>query len=266
MADYAKKKNDELAALCKERGLAHTGKKADLVKRLEDHDATSSAPAASKPALEDEIDWDDEPATEIAKVATTEPAADALAAGGVGVQVPNPQAVPNQVAAEDPAQTNDLTVAAAPTPDPTNEAPPAPAVEAKEPEKDFSSGIADRTIDEEIEKRKARARRFGLPEDTDDIKALERAKRFGETDLPGLMNKALPNDRKRGRDGAEHDGGIRKRSRGPQRGRGMGRRQESGRKEKERAPAGGSGGGGYPAWMTQGDKEAADRRKAKFAT
>ena len=31
MADYAKKKNDELAALCKERGLAHTGKKADLV-------------------------------------------------------------------------------------------------------------------------------------------------------------------------------------------------------------------------------------------
>lgn len=254
--DYGKKKNDELAALCKERGLPHTGKKADLVKRLEDSD--TSGP----PAVEDEIDWDDEPATETAKSATTIPAADALAAGGVGVEVPNPQKVPNQVIAEDPATTDDLTVA-----------PPAAdgevkvaEEEAKEPEKDYSQGLAERTIDEEIEKRKARARKFGQPEDSDDIKALERAKRFGTADLPGLLNKALPTGGKRGRGGEEGDGGIRKRSRGPQRGR-FGRR--GGGDRRERTPvsgSGGGGGGGYPSWMTHADKEAADRRKAKFAT
>lgn len=258
MADYAKKKNDELAALCKERGLPHTGKKADLVKRLEDHDATGST---AKPALEDEIDWDDEPATETAKAATTIPAADALAAGGVGVEVPNPQAVPNQVVAEDPAQTNDLTVDP-PAPEPVAE-------EVKEPEKDFSQGLEARTIDEEIEKRKARARKFGTAEDTDDIKALERAKRFGTTDLPGLLNKALSTDRKRGRDGDGGDGGVRKRSRGPMRGRGgrdRGRGGGAGGGRRERTPQSGSGGGGYPSWMTKEDREKADARKAKFST
>lgn len=256
MADYAKKKNDELATLCKERGLAHTGKKADLVKRLEDNDASA---ASGKPAIEDEIDWDDEPATETAKAATSQPAADAIAAGGVGVEVPNPQAVPNQVVAEDPAQTDDLTVAAVPATD-------AAAEEAKEPEKDYSTGLAERTIDEEIEKRKARARKFGMPEDTDDIKALERAKRFGTTDLPGLLNKALPTsqDRKRGRDAGEGDGGIRKRSRGPFRGRGRSRRGGGGGRERTPQSTTTSS-GGYPSWMTTADREAADRRKAKFS-
>ena len=263
MVDYAKKKNDELAALCKERGLAHTGKKADLVKRLEDFDAaeTGSGPAAARPAADDEIDWDDEPAMETAKSATTQPAADAIAAGGVGVEVPNPQAVPNQIVAEDPAQSNDLTVAAVGAP---SEIKPTGEEAEKAEEKDFSQGLVDRTIDEEIEKRKARARKFGLPEDTDDIKALERAKRFGTTDLPGLLNKALPSDRKRGRDGVEGDGGIRKRSRGPQRG---GRHGRGPRREKERTPVatGGSGGGSYPTWMTDDDRAKAEARKAKFA-
>ena len=54
--DYAKKKNDELAALCKERNLPHTGKKADLVKRLEEYDAkNAAAPAAT--TNDDEIDF-----------------------------------------------------------------------------------------------------------------------------------------------------------------------------------------------------------------
>ena len=267
-ADYAKKKNDELATLCKERGLPHTGKKADLVKRLEDHDAPLPAGVPAKAAMEDEIDWDDEPATETAKAATTEPAADAIAAGGVGVGVANPHAVPNQIVAEDPAKTDDLVVAAAPEPTDANGSAAATAEEAKEPEKDYSAGIADRTIDEEIEKRKARARKFGMAEDTDDIKALERAKRFGTTDLPGMLNKALSSERKRGRDGgAEGDGGVRKRSRGPMRGRGLGRREGGGRRERTPNSGGGGGGGvGYPAWMTSADREAADRRKAKFAS
>lgn len=244
MADYAKKKNDELATLCKERGLAHTGKKADLVKRLEDHDASNGAAPATA-AVDDEIDWDDEPPTETAKAATTQPAADALAAGGIG-EVSNPQDVPNQVAAVDPAQTDELTVD-----------PPAPVAE----EKDFTSGLAERTLDEEIEKRKARARKFGMPEDSDEIKALERAKKFGTGDLPGLLNKALPaRAGKRGRD-SENDGGIRKGGRGSHRGRpGVGGRRDSGRRERTPQAA------GNPGWMSKEDRDAAERRRAKFAT
>lgn len=256
MAEYAKKKNDELVALLKERGLPHSGKKADLVKRLEDYDA-SGVVGSVKPVADDEIDWDDEPAADAAKSATTQPAAEAIAAGGVGVEVPNPQAVPNQIVAEDPSQANDLDVAAVGETKPELE-------EEKVPEKDFSQGLMDRTIDEEIEKRKARARKFGMPEDTDDIKALERAKRFGTADLPGLLNKALPSERKRGRDGGDGADGVRKRSRGPQRG---GRHGRGPRREKERTPVstGGSGGGSYPSWMTKEDREKADARKAKFA-
>lgn len=250
MADYAKKKNDELQALCKERGLAHTGKKADLVKRLEDHDAQGGS--AAKPT-EDEIDWDDEPATETAKAATSEPASNAVAAGGIG-EVANPLAVPNQTQIEDPTQANDLTVI-----------PPAAngdkAVEKEAlPEKDFTSGIAERTIDDEIEKRKARARRFGMPEDSDDIKALERAKRFGNFDVLKSLNAEMTVEgRKRGREGGE--GGIRKAGRG-------GRRQGSQRREKGRAsPAPGSGvQKAGTNWMSDADRAAMEKRKARFAT
>lgn len=260
MAEYGKKKNDELQALCKERGLAHTGKKADLVKRLEDYDAkqASSAPDAAKPAAnEDDIDWDDEPATETAKAATTQPAANAIAAGGQG-EVKNPQAVPNQEAAIDPAQTDDLKVAAAPADG------DAPAVEAvKEDNSKYAANLAERTLQEEIEKRKARARRFGMPEDSDEIKALERKLRFGDTDLPGDLNRALQEKRreKRGRAAAveDDDGGIRKRSRGrpgP---------TKKGSIEKPKSEKKATNGGGYPSWMTEADRAKADARKAKFA-
>lgn len=82
-ADYSKKKNVELEELLKSRSLPHTGKKADLVARLQEYDAkqasTSStarklaattaaaATTPSKPsttattvALEDEIDWEED--------------------------------------------------------------------------------------------------------------------------------------------------------------------------------------------------------------
>lgn len=262
MADYGKKKNDELIALCKERGLAHSGKKADLVKRLEDHDATNTS---TKPAAaEDEIDWDDEPATEQAKDATTEASANAVAAGGIG-EVANPLAVPNQVPAIDPSQTNDLTV----IPPAENGAEEPPVAKEASPEKDYSTGLAERTLDEEIEKRKARARKFGMPEDSDEIKALERARRFGNADVLGSLNKVLPvGERKRGREGGQggRDGKVEKSSRGRP---GAGRRQGSERRERERAsPAAGSGvkkekSGG--SWMSEQDRAAMEKRKARFA-
>ncbi len=287
MAAYTKQTNPELVALLKERGLPHSGKKADLIKRLEEHDASQSATAApttvpapaatAKPAIEDEIDWDDDTAG-----ATTEQAASAVAAGGVG-EVKNPVDVPNQEVAEDPATTNDLTVAGNTTAvAETVEDAPAAAVEEKEksPEKDFTSGLAERTIDEEIEKRKARARKFGMPEDSEEIKMLIRAKKFGVTDasaVPGMLNQALSapgkGDRKRGPaglDGALSEGGVHKRGRrdgGRGRGRdrpGMGRRQASGRPSP--APGAKKEGGGYASWMGEEDRRKADARKAKFAT
>ncbi|CAK4033918.1 SAP domain [Lecanosticta acicola] len=262
MADYAKKKNDELATLCKDRGLPHTGKKADLVKRLEEYDTKIAASAATaKPAAnEDEIDWDDEPATETAEAATNEAAANAIAAGGQG-QVPNPQAVPNQEAAIDPAKTDELDVAPPAAPEPA-------AAEEKKEEKDFSTGLAERTLEEEIEKRRARLRKFGVPEDDEEWKKLERAQKFGSSESLGGLNKALSDakpGRKRGRDGgAKNDGGNhgdRKRSRGRP-GREQGGSGAGGRKPEKES----NSNGGYPSWMTQADKDAADRRKAKFAT
>lgn len=262
MAEYAKKKNDELQALCKERGLPHNGKKADLVKRLEDNDAQSTAaPDAAKPApAEDEIDWDEEPATETAKAATSEPNATAIAAGGLG-QVANPQAVPNQQVGEDPSKP-DETVGAAPAAPKTDDAPQGTeaAGEPTKPAQDFTLGLQERTLDEEIAKRKKRAEKFGLDPSTDEtLKQLERAKRFGTTNVPGLLNQALPQraekEKKRVAEGVQ-DGGVRKRSRvRPD----AGSRQNSERKEK---PAANGKPGG---WMTEADKQAAEKRKARFA-
>ncbi|TKA75941.1 hypothetical protein B0A55_05883 [Friedmanniomyces simplex] len=273
MADYAKKKNDDLIALCKERGLPHTGKKADFVQRLEEYDQQHAGTSTStaKPAIEDEIDWDDEPATEIAKTATSTQAADAIAAGGIG-EVNNPAEVPNQTVVEDPATTNDLTVAAAPETAATT-ANTEPAVKEASPEKDFTTGIAERTIDEEIAKRRARARKFGLPEDSDEIRMLERARRFGVQEastVPGMLNQALSEGRKReGRgekralDGAlSAEAGVRKRSRGDRRGqrqRSRGPQAPNGEKKE------GGGGGRGSGWMNDADSAKAEARKQRFA-
>ena len=54
MPEYTKMKNADLESLLKERGLPHTGKKADMVARLEEDD--------KKKNNEDEIDWDDDAA------------------------------------------------------------------------------------------------------------------------------------------------------------------------------------------------------------
>ncbi|KAK3111109.1 hypothetical protein LTR53_013976 [Teratosphaeriaceae sp. CCFEE 6253] len=312
MADYSKKKNDDLIALCKARGLAHTGKKADFVSRLEEYDAKQTT--AKPSAAEDEIDWDDEPAP-AAGDASTAPAADAMAAGGVG-RVDNPAAVPNQTVVEDPATTDDLVVAsapdadtAAPPPDtaPATEIAPAnaaaPAAKAPSPEKDFSTGLADRTILEEVAKRKARARKYGMPEDSDEIRALERAAKFGTGTgtsqrgegqgeggrVPGMLNQALSSghgqkrDReregraaaagqKRGLDAplGEVDGAAgRKRSRGAREQRGGGGPRSSSRggrgEGRNGAGRGGGGGGEGGAWMNDADRAAAESRKARFA-
>lgn len=300
MAEYTKMKNADLEALLKERNLPHTGKKADLVKRLQESDAQNpdgAAPAASK--NDDEIDWDDEPAAAAneASKASTDAAATAIAAGGQG-QPANPQAVPNQQVDIDPSQTNDLTVSKpsddASTAQPADSEPATTAADAAAPSEaqqaeeakpavDFTSGLKVTTLDQEIEKRKARAKKFGLNEDEDEaLKALERAKRFGNTDLPGKLNEALPErrERKRGAPSGEEDQGARKKRGGGAGNAGAGNerrggagnerggRRDGGRRNgapqsKAAAPAAAPASKAKPA-MSDADKAKAEARKARF--
>ncbi|KAK8228515.1 hypothetical protein BKA81DRAFT_293123 [Phyllosticta paracitricarpa] len=257
MPDYAKMKNAELEALLKQRSLPHGGKKADMVARLQEADkaAAGNESATATPAptttetsktaapTEDEIDWDDDNPTEAAKAASTEAGAAAIAAGGKG-QVANPQAVPNQEAAVDPSKTDDLSVQA-------------PAEAEK---KDFASGLKDISLDEELEKRKARAKKFGITEDDEAQKKIERAKKFGIEASEGIsgLNEALPERRpKRAREAGDDGrrGNSKRRGRGGRRGGGGNERQGSNR------TANGSSG----SWMSDADRAAAEARKARFA-
>ncbi|KAF2254730.1 hypothetical protein BU26DRAFT_144365 [Trematosphaeria pertusa] len=299
MPDYAKMKNAELEALLKDRGLPTGGKKSDMAERLTKDDekrAELAAPAPSKLSAEDEIDWDDDEApaeaakaapavssekketATIAPAATTEPDITAKA-GGKG-QPPNPQAVPNQVADIDPSKTDDLSVKP-PAEDKEPSAGPK-AEDKKEPAPDYTKGLAATNIDEEIEKRKARAKKFGLNiEEDEGLKKLERMKKFGETGPPKGLDEALPERRKRGRE--ENDDNDRNKRRGggrftARRGRGNrdGDRRRDNRdirdprdsrdsRDSRRQDRGNADGGGAAAWMTADDRRKADERKAKWA-
>ena len=280
--DYSKKKNAELEELLKAHSLPHTGKKADLIARLQaydkEHPPAEPKPAAPTPSTativaDDEIDWDDDEAGP--DKATDPSAASAIAAGGQG-RVDNPLAVPNQVPVIDPSTTDDLTIIGDTGATTTDDAPDAtkePAI--NEPSKEiptettlsepkpaeetpavpppapvqFTAGLSSTTLDEELEKRKSRAARFGIQETTDEaLKALERAKRFGtagsaeeKTAVKGL-DTALPErtygaGKKRGRRGDDEErntkrvdrNGRRDGGKGRDGGRDTGRGRDSGR-------------------------------------
>jgi SAP domain-containing ribonucleoprotein len=271
MPEYAKMKNADLEALLKERGLPHGGKKADMVDRLtkDDEKAGSGAGLADpKPAVnaEDEIDWDDDEPPKAAPAATEEVTTNEETvekAGGEG-QPSNPQAVPNQVADIDPAKTDDLSVQA-----------PADDVEAtteekKEPAPNYAQGLAATSIDDEIERRKKRALKFGTKiEDDEGLKKLERMKKFGEKGQVQGLDEALPErTQKRGREDKDDAGANKRRDGGrPGRGgRGNGRRdnrnersrRDSRSPRREQAPRTNAG-------YNEKDKAAAEARKARFA-
>lgn len=294
MPDYSKMKNDELSALLKERKLPHTGKKAEMVERLQKDDEKSSAKPAAAGA-EDEIDWDDEaddaaaapsvPATTAAPATTVISNEETVESAGGEGQPQNPQAVPNQVADIDPAQTDDLTVQppAEGAQEGSTEAKPE---EKKEPTPDYSIGLAATNLDEEIEKRKKRALKFGTKiEDDEGLKKLERAKKFGEVGPPKGLDEALPERRqKRVREGGEDAGSNKRRDGGRDGGRGGnrggrggrdGRDQRDGRdrrdnrnrdgRDNRRSEHKSSGGNDNATWMSEKDRAAAEARKAKFA-
>jgi SAP domain-containing ribonucleoprotein len=274
MSDYGKMKNAELETLLKERGLPHTGKKAEMVARLQENDkAAETAPAAA--ANEDEIDWDDDAAP-----AESAPAPAVTESTGEGN---NPAAVPNQVRAIDPSTTEDLAVNPPTEAAATNgeeKSAEAPVVEEEKP--DYSMGLETTDLEAEIAKRKARAAKFGIKEGEEDpdaleaIQKLERAKKFNESD--GAINKldtALPERReKRRRDGGDERGGDFKR-RGGRGGRNFGGRRGGDRGPRRdgggdrRGPreerSGGGGGGRGGSWMNESDRRAAEARKNRFA-
>lgn len=186
MADYTSLKVPDLKKLLTERGLVVSGNKADLITRLQEDDNKKGGVATG----EDEIDWDEDD-----NKATTAPAAAAVAAGGQG-QVANPTAVPNQKVDIDPAKTSDLKVveggeakAATISTEPT-----APEV----PKQDFSIGIEQTDAEKEAARRAARAKRFGITEDSEETKKIERAKKFGldaKEEIVKGLDSALPERR-----------------------------------------------------------------------
>jgi acyl-CoA synthetase (AMP-forming)/AMP-acid ligase II len=105
--------------------------------------------------------------------------------------------------------------------------------------------------------------------DGDEGEILAKSPGTTTTDLPGLglLNGALPEKRERklrGGDAPVSDGGIRKKGRERERGA-KGKVRSDKPKPAATAAVGGEG-GQYPGWMTQKDREAADRRKAKYST
>ncbi|KAK6503556.1 hypothetical protein TWF481_008570 [Arthrobotrys musiformis] len=180
MTDYNKLKVAELKEMLARRGLQTVGKKDELVSRLVADDATK----ASNP-----------PNGESSSEATKETA---------------PVAAPTTSVTETPAEQKevetDTTVPPESAPEPTTANPiegekkkftfkrladefdtPAPKEpkpeepKAPEPVESFVAGLSTTDADSELEKRKKRAARFGVPV-TESIKLAERAKRFAADD------------------------------------------------------------------------------------
>lgn len=249
MAEYTKKTVADLQEILKSRGLATSGKKADLIARLTeaDKEAETTTEAAQPTTSAEETAATSEPVPAVASA----PAAEAQSA------VPDEKVVP------------------------ATEAPVADASAASDQTKEsFALHLAASDVDQEMEKRKARAARFNTggqanadaeatetaTADTDALKNLERAKRFGTGQTAiGRLDEALPMERERGRkrggpvpeNAVADDPGLK---------RNFGRRGRFGkhRRNDPSKPTGvtkpGSG-----AFTSDKDRQAAEARKRRFA-
>ena len=256
--DYTSQKVTELQDLLKARGLPHTGKKADLIARLEASDsekadevstaASTKADAVEKP-----------PQVDISDPKTSKPAS-------------------NQAQSKDAANKDDEATATATTEEPSNA-----------PEEDNAPALPTVSLEQEIEKRRKRAERFGIGKsatsstaaeaglvvsstDSKDAaaqKLLDRQNRFGgagaDANVAGLdaLNQALPErQKKRGRQGGvESDRGGKRRDSRRRADRENGDKEAAvGDKGKLTASAKGTRDD-----MKETDRLAAEKRKARFA-
>ncbi|GAB1205029.1 hypothetical protein APSETT445_003696 [Aspergillus pseudonomiae] len=296
--DYGKKTNAELVEILKSRSLPHTGKKAEMVARLQEDDNSkvqTAVPAAKADNAEDVIDWEDDdvPAADAAATKpSTEAGAATIAAGGQAA-VSNPSAVPNQQQDINPATTDDLKVEsngdAAPTAQEGTEAAPPEVAETTEaapaeekPAPDYSIGLSVTDMEEELKKRKARAEKFGITEDSKTAieeaeRKLERAKRFGaapeEPATTGVskLDQALPSEKTRKRGRGENDQGKRGGKRRDFGGRNRNQNQNQ-NQNRRRGPSNRNQGQNQrsnekPASsLSEKDKLALEARKKRFGT
>lgn len=283
--DYSKKTNADLVEILKSRSLPHNGKKADMVARLQEADKNGTSAVASKTdQVEDVIDWDDDAPAGDAPASATSTGNAPPTVGGIVDQVSNPAAVPNQKVDVDPSTTHDLKVGTASG----NAENPAVAENkgkatdgqegtngtgevADKPAVDYSIGLASTDLDAELAKRKARAEKFGIVEDSTTAlqeaqKSLERAKRFGTDNDPSAigvrgLDQALPSERRRkrgpGDDGANGNRGKRRDFRGRGRGR-FGQRGRGPRNDRQGQSR------GSPYGFSEQDRAAIEKRKARF--
>jgi len=174
--DYNKFKVTELKEMLSSHGLPTSGNKSDLVARLNEADSKQGAKDAKAMDLgddllppEDEIDWDaDDTQKRFARI-TAETLIDSSS------KLSEPKApVPTA-----PAVTPAAKPAPAPAAATTKRTEPAKPSEKTEKPAPSTDDAADAAAIE-LEKRKKRAERFGVPLN-DSVKALERAQRFGVT-------------------------------------------------------------------------------------
>lgn len=291
MAEYSKKTVADLQEILKSRGLASSGKKADLIARLTEADKTAESkgkqtspsfcPAAcascndpihpciltsfGEPILT--LCLDAEPEPEI------EPAAEDT--GAVEAAVPTteePNVEPTTVQSTD-AQTTEQSATADAA---------APTIE----EKNFALNLAASDVDREMEKRKARAERFKTSQanaeaeandpttaDAEVLRNLERAKRFGTgTTAIGMLDSALPSERERGPRGKKRNAGPEEDSATPDDPglkQSFNRRGRHGRDKRRNGTPGAKPTGitkSTPAaYSNDKDRQAAEARKKRFA-
>jgi len=154
--DYSKLKVTELKELLNARSLPVSGKKEDLVARLVENDAAK--PTSTNDLLgdlappEEEYDWDT-PATKANATKTDQKPPAPAPVSRLAVSKASTDSAPHPAQPKKP------------------KSPPAPAPSATPVDMDAE-------IAAEVERRKKRAERFGIPV-SDSVKALERSKRFG---------------------------------------------------------------------------------------
>ena len=273
MADYARKTVADLKEILKSRGLSVAGKKEDLVGRLQEADEVAEVNGM----------------THCCEHYHDEQIADMPTEAEVAPPAPSTSAPPDQdgstIAQESAPQAEPMATEQAPTDGNVV----GESIEATT-QPDYSLHLPTSTIDTEMEKRKARAARFGItPQEgdtpangaaaadtTEQDRALARAQRFGlsasDTTTIGKLDGALSADGPKGRsrggpkEGGQSNGGafddpglIR---RGGRFGRGGGRGRNRREGSAGARPTGvEKRGGGY----NDMDRKAAEARKARFA-
>ncbi|KAK6355324.1 hypothetical protein TWF696_004434 [Orbilia brochopaga] len=186
MTDYNKLKVADLKELLGKRGLSQSGKKEELISRLTADDADKASPANDKTAESSSV-----PSAPPTAPATTGPPVEkkeiqkdagsavppATSAASTGTAAPV-EGEKKKFTFKRLADEFETPATEAPADKPTTKTDEAKPAEPAEPAESFSAGLASTNADSELEKRKKRAARFGVPV-SESIKLMERAKRFG---------------------------------------------------------------------------------------